>query len=566
MSEREPQDPRSRLLGARDFAFALALAFLAALILLPGLFGGGVGKAITGAVRILDGEVPYRDFWTMYAPGMYYATAGVFRLFGQDLLPLGIVSLLLDALIIGATFLLLWRLTHSRPVAVVLAFVFIGAFWATGREIASYEPALFFLILSWHGILGYLHGGGRMRLVGAGLLAGMAAWFKHDVAAYVVLAAVASLFLSWLLAGERRPSHWVHPVRSTLYLAAGALATFLPAAAWIAWLAGADAWQDVFVFPATTFSKVMTPSYPPWCPPLHALWELLWDSSPEAAYWTLSALSDWTLCHVPQYVFVVTVFVVIRWRRSLEPPALATILMFLGAIPFFWSAAHLQRNTHVYSMALIGFLLGSMAWSGLRRSTKHVRWARCGLVLGCALVAVGLWLPTAMNMYRFWMQWRDNQLLELPGMRARYYPSHIFDAYLPIVEFLQKNTREDERIYVGLARHDSIVINDWSLHTVAGRRNCCRYSELHRGVADVVEGQREIIRDIERHQVRAVVLWKFGWSDEILERRLEGLRLRLPEAGSVVLDEYIAEHFDLLAQHGEYLVMWRKGIPKPKHD
>ena len=38
------------------------------------------------------------------------------------------------------------------------------------------------------------------------------------------------------------------------------------------------------------------------------------------------------------------------------------------------------------------------------------------------------------------------------------------------------------------------------------------------------------------------------------------------EAGALVLDEYIAEHFELLAQHGEYLVMWRKGIPKPKHN
>jgi hypothetical protein len=61
-----------------------------------------------------------------------------------------------------------------------------------------------------------------------------------------------------------------------------------------------------------------------------------------------------------------------------------------------------------------------------------------------------------------------------------------------------------------------------------------------------------------------VVLWKFGWPDSVLDRRLALHRANIPELGSTVLDEYIAEHFDLLARHGEYLLLWRKGIPKPQ--
>ena len=53
------------------------------------------GVAVTGAMRILHGEIPYRDFWTMYAPGQYYFLAGLFKFFGQSLLIERIFSVLI---------------------------------------------------------------------------------------------------------------------------------------------------------------------------------------------------------------------------------------------------------------------------------------------------------------------------------------------------------------------------------------------------------------------------------------------------------------------------------------
>jgi hypothetical protein len=565
MTAHETPDRGCGSLGRRDYGLALVLALVATLVLLPGLFFGLPGKGVAGAVRILDGEVPYRDFWTMYAPGMFYATAGVFRILGMEILAQSAASLLLDALVVGVAFLFLRRVTHSRAVAFVLALALLGAFWETGREITSYSPALFFVLLCWHGLVGYWEGGGRRRLLYAGFGAGLAACFKHDVAAYVVLAAVASLIVSWCLAADRRPPGWANPIVATLVLAAGALTTFLPVAAWIAWQAGADAWQDLFVFPAVTFPKVMVPHYPSLLPPLGSVWSLLQEFTLQEARGVFSALSEWLLCNVPQYVFVLAVAVVIRLRRSLAPVTLATSLMLLSLIPFFWSAAHLQQNTHVISMAFISLSFAAMSWTGLRGPHRRVRWARGSIVAGCALVAIGLWLRAAMNMYEMRWLWRGGHVLDVPGARGLRVPSSVYDAYAPIIEFLQANTDEDERIYVGLARHDAIVINDWILHVLARRRSCSRYSELHRGVADVAEGQREIIRDLERHGVRAVVLWKFGWPDSVLDRRLALHRAKIPELGSTLLDEYIAEHFDLLAEYGEYLLMWRKGSPKTKH-
>ena len=44
------------------------------------------GIILAGADRILQGHIPYRDYWSMYAPGQFYTLAFLFRLFGSSVL------------------------------------------------------------------------------------------------------------------------------------------------------------------------------------------------------------------------------------------------------------------------------------------------------------------------------------------------------------------------------------------------------------------------------------------------------------------------------------------------
>ena len=43
--------------------------------------------------NILQGLIPYKEFWTLYIPGYYYFLAGFFHLFGASTLPARIVDL-----------------------------------------------------------------------------------------------------------------------------------------------------------------------------------------------------------------------------------------------------------------------------------------------------------------------------------------------------------------------------------------------------------------------------------------------------------------------------------------
>jgi len=60
----------------------LAVIFCSvAVILLLGLSNGikPIRRGgVYGACRVLDGEIPYRDFWIPYAPGYYYFVAWLF--------------------------------------------------------------------------------------------------------------------------------------------------------------------------------------------------------------------------------------------------------------------------------------------------------------------------------------------------------------------------------------------------------------------------------------------------------------------------------------------------------
>src|SRR6476659_3309660 len=51
-----------------------------------GIFVYDEGLICYGAERVLGGDLPYRDFWTVYGPGQYYLLAGIFKVFGTSLL------------------------------------------------------------------------------------------------------------------------------------------------------------------------------------------------------------------------------------------------------------------------------------------------------------------------------------------------------------------------------------------------------------------------------------------------------------------------------------------------
>ncbi len=555
----------ARLERLTHHQLSMLVAAGAFLLLAPGLFWGVPGgKIIVGGLRILDGDIPYRDFWTMYAPGQFYLVAALFRVFGPHVWVQGVAMLLLVAVSAGVLFgILRARLALPVATALVVTAVFIGMEWRVSPEMTSYEPLLLCALLAINLLLHYFAGAGATKLLLAGVCLGIAAWFKHDVAFYVTIGSAAALILSWIATGPNRPPTWLRPLKAVAMLALTTGVVVLPVAVWVAWNAGLDAWRDLIQFPATDFRIVRGEPYPSILPPWRSL--LVWLGAIGSAGKAATAMNQfavWILANMPQVTFLVGAAWIYTQRHSLAPHRVAAGLLFLAWMPFFWAAAHVQQNTHLATMATLSLLLGALAWPSIPRGDRGTGPRRL-LLLAFSVYAVGLLLRPALNAGQILYFWPGSRTTSIPAVRGILAPSQQLDVYDPIVTFVRDHVAPTESIYVGVARHDAMVISNQAFYYLAQRRSASRFNELHPGFADHPQYQREIIEAIERQHVRCVVLWRFGWPAQMLDEIRDRRRARLPNLGARALDDFLRNEFEVLAQYGEYDLMWRRGIPRP---
>ncbi len=537
----------------------LAIVAAGMLLQLPELFWGlPGGKAINNATRILDGDVPYRDFWTMYAPGHFYLGALLFKLFGVHLWVTGVATQLLTVAAAALIFTIARRVGVRAAPAAWAAAAFVMVLWHPAPELNSYRTVLPLLFLAIDRVVRYVQGQSPRDLFIAGAWCGVGAWFKHDVAFHVSLGTVAGLVAAWVLSPAERRDGWVGPSGIIVRVAAGALLAALPMIAFLAWAAWPEVWQDLIVFPATDFRVVRGEAYPSLLPRWRWIATWLADPlSPVRIARMVESFSLWIEANVPQVVFLVGLFVVVRTRRTAAPAHLALALVALAMMPLFWASAHVQQNTHFRSLWLLSLLLGALVWVQTPRASTLRRLTTPLLLVQTAALLMGLVQSVAEIAYF----WPGHRTLTVPTAAGVRLPGPSYDIYQPIATFVRAHVPETERIYAGLVRHDAVVISNQVFYYLAGRRVASRYNELHPGITDRPEVQREIIADLERYQVRCAILWDFGWPEATLNTIITERRRHLPELGATLLDDYFRQHFREIGRYGEYVLVWRKDVP-----
>jgi hypothetical protein len=550
-----------RLMDGSDRRLAILLVVAGIIVQLPGLLWGAPGgKAVNNALRILGGDVPYRDFWTMYAPGHFYLVAILFKLFGTHIWVQGVASQTLVAVDAAILFVLTRRLGLARRPACLVGAAFVGVQWGTNPEVSSYETVLPFLLLALDRVVCYAQGRGARELVVAGVLCGVGAWFKHDVSFYVAIGIAGGLSASWYLIPDRRPDGWVSPAGVLIRIGGGALFAALPVVALLAWKAAPDAWRDLIVFPATDFRVVRGEVYPALIPEWRRI--QAWVRDPwnvQRASQLAEFLAEWIQANIPQIVFVIGIVVLARKRRELDEGVIAVSAISLAVMPLFWASAHVQQNTHFVSLWILSVFLGALVWAGGGRP-----WVRPVLASLFILHTGALLVRPALTVARTAYFWRNHAKLDFPNAAGVRLPRREYEVYQPIVSFIRDHVPDSEAIYVGIVRHDAIMISNQAFYYLAGRPVASRFNELHPGFADREEIQREIIADLNRLNVRCAVLWDFGWPKPMMDDILAGRRHRIPALGATVLDEFLRREFQEVARHGEYVLVWRRGAAMPQ--
>jgi 4-amino-4-deoxy-L-arabinose transferase-like glycosyltransferase len=135
---------------------------------------GDEGYFVNAAMRILSGEIIYRDFQHNYPPGRMYVLALLIKLFGQDLSVVRAFWVACHSASVAVGFCVARRMM-SLPLALCVGVVIIANSVSQNKAVELLVAALILLLLarSWEG---------KHSDFAAGVWLGCLTYFRHDVA------------------------------------------------------------------------------------------------------------------------------------------------------------------------------------------------------------------------------------------------------------------------------------------------------------------------------------------------------------------------------------------------
>lgn len=500
------------------------------------------GLIVFAAQRVLDGEVPYRDFWGMYTLGQFYAVAALFWLFSPTILIEQLFSVATRAGITAIVFL--WaRKLGAGGYAYAAWLIVLLMFAGLGFHGFPLHQALLLSLVSTYVMLPACDAAqpGR-RLAAAGFCAGLAALFRHDIGFYLLAAQALALgFIVFGAGAQARHGRTARLAGMLLALGAGALAVIVPAAIFLlAQVPIRDIWFNLFYAPAVIYPAVRGLPFPALPNPL-ALWS---GAVP------LQLLSEAAGVYLP-FVAAPAAFIYLAATRGAHGShaRIRFGILLLALFALIASTKGLVRVSTVHfvqstipAVVIACVLFARVGGAMPRRAAAVVATA----VLGCAIVAATarealINVSQNLDLVR---ALRNETGLRLglpricappPGIpRARCYVPNGEDAQ--VIALIRSRTQPGEPIYVGLRRHDRVFVNNILMYFLAERPSVTKWHEVHPGIHTSAPVQLEMIEEFKARNVRLLVL-SHGW-EEVRENNGSSV-----SSGVTLLDDYIRANF-----------------------
>jgi hypothetical protein len=513
--------------------FAIAFAYL-----IPGIHErvDSYDEAVItyGAVRVIEGDLPYRDFWTVYSPAPFYVTAALFKIFGTTILVERIWDTSMRALLAVFSYLLATRLT-SRSVA-LFGFAAV-TFWAAHYGYYSY-PAFPTLGLCFAGIWMANVGLKPFRaawLFASGLAIGMAVLYKHDFGVYCGIGQTLGL-ASFTLESTQSQNLKLRAAdlaRGFLKLVApfafGVMLTVLPVIVYFALRVPLnDLVNDLFTFPMAIYSRFRGLPYP------------------------LPYLAYVGPFYFPFVVFLFAGFCVgiaARERNTENPARMSTVITLIAFGLLGFNQARIRAHmSHTTAFLLPAIIL--LVWL-IQISPRAITQVRLRMAL--KLTSWAMLLMILIQPLRYRIAFLKDGALATPPVNPGL--ERAGSAIVPpdmshTVRYILDHTAADERIFVGESAHDRLIVNEPMIYFLAARRSATRYHDLHPGVATTAPIQQEIVDDLEKFNVRLLVLSsRFA---DIREPNQSAV-----SSGTKLLDNYIASRYRQITEFGPYMI-WRR--------
>jgi hypothetical protein len=516
------------------------------------------GAILTGAMRVVAGEVPHSDFYANYGPGQFYLIATLFKLFGQYALVERAYDVLVRAMIVAVCYGLTATCTRKY---IALATAVICGLWLFSIPFYGYPifPVVLLSLVSAALVLPVLAGHfSSWRLVAAGAMVGLAALFRYDVGFLVFVAVAAALTLSSVLRSSD-VGHALDEAKTILLrYVLGTSIVFLPVA--ICYLSVAPITRfihDIFSFPIHYYARMRSLPFPGVRETIRSIddsavylpilicgatvYSLFLSgtgmpgrSRTPSDYSVAEQRKDWLLIMFALLTAVLYLkglvrVSVVHMLVSLIPSLVLLALLLERA----WYQGYVARIVigTLCALSVISALYASIATAKSRLGEGSTVLAQVRSAVASPHLAGNTWCGTPN---------------ELPRIRCLLLDSNRAEA----TRFLIGNTRADERIFVGLTRHDKIFVNDNMMYFAAGRLPATRWHQFDPGLQTRADVQSEMIAELQARSVRYVVL-ESEWDDKAEPND------SAKSSGIHMLDEFIRQHYQPVRTYGKVSVFFR---------
>ncbi len=521
------------------------------------------GFAMFGSIRVLNGDVPYKDFWAIYPPGQFYILAGVIKLFGANLLYARIYDTLIRFLMVIGVYLIAKRLA-LRKLAFLAALIAGMLLASAGFYSYAVFPALTLGLWSIFTWLKFTENGNRGWLLFSGVLLGVAVIIRWDIGAYAGISVLAAGYLALLIPGlkqtqlrDRQSSRsgirfrlatWLAPLKELVWLLAPMLTIALLGYALIGFQSGwKNLFEQVFYFPTSVLHSVRWLPYPSLIPHNLIEWVPYYDS--QIPKFNLPS-EDWTRFYAPILTLgVAVILLVIKFvkdRASLNQGYFTIIALTLFGGLLFNQALSRYDLIHVTPASILTFIVAAafiqqFVTKGMKAWVKNSLFA---LLIGLTILYFAPALKDLLISLDTAAPWGCYSHLQIAGCVTLNNDEE------QAVTFIRMNTQPSEPIFVGNQKHDRIFVSDIGFYYLAGRPSATRYHELYPGVATTLPIQQEIAGELEAKEVKWVVLVKIWDSNEPNGSALS--------SGVTYLDDYLRAHYRYIAAFGIYEIFIRK--------
>jgi hypothetical protein len=231
----------------------------------------------------------------------------------------------------------------------------------------------------------------------------------------------------------------------------------------------------------------------------------------------------------------------LRWSKRSVPWG---VLLIIGLGLLYYGQAW-NRNDHIHRVPTL--LAASIVLVTIiaRKDQLH---GPLRLALTCVLC-----MASFVYVYHPLFRWKTNVIgatePNCNAGKARYLRCGNVNL-AEAAQFINANVPASDTIFVGNVQHRHICGYDLMFYFLADRLSGTKFANLLSGVTNTLEVQQQIVGDLERNQVRWVVL--FAGTQNCLESN--GSQT---DSGVRVLDDFIRDQFQFVQRYGPYEIRTR---------